>query len=167
MTFHVEVPAMPEYCILISPNARAIAYVASSARANYLFIREMGSVAPRKIDGTEGADHPFWSPDSRSIAFFAGGRLKKVDISGGPPRDLCEAPTGVGGAWSHNGVILFSDLPVLSRVPAEGGKPIKITALDQYDVTPDGQRFLLLKLPAKATLAPITVTLNWTSLLKK
>ena len=67
------------------------------------------SVQARPLAGTEGASFPFWSPDSRSIAFFAGGKLKKVDTLGGAPEVLCNAAGGRGGAWSPDGTILFSE----------------------------------------------------------
>ncbi len=75
---------------------------------------------------------PFWSPDSRFIAFFEDGKLKKADISGGPAQIVCDAPTPIaGGTWNSDGVILFSGGGVIHRVLAAGGQPTAITELDE------------------------------------
>ena len=131
MLFHETVPPMQEYALCISPDGRAIAYVASSGGESSLFVRELGSRVTRKINGTEGAAYPFWSPDSGSIAFGAGSRLKRVDISGGLTRDICEVSSMVGGTWNRDGIILFSDFPILRRVSAEGGEPVTVTSIDE------------------------------------
>jgi hypothetical protein len=60
------------------------------------------------MPGTEGAQYPFWAPDSRSIGFFAEGKLRRIDIAGGLPQALASAPSGYGGAWNRNGVIVFA-----------------------------------------------------------
>lgn len=83
--------------------------------------------------GTENAVYPFWSPDSRTIGFFANGALKTIDASGGPVRTLCAAPgTGPGGAWSRDGVIVFASgqLQGLFSVPAAGGQPRQVTVAE-------------------------------------
>jgi Tol biopolymer transport system component len=112
------------------------------------------------LPGTEGANSPFWSPDSRFIAFGVGNQLKKIDSAGGPPQSLCQAPlpiTIVGsGAWGPNGVLLFGNRgggPLL-RVAAAGGVPSPVTALDpsrqetyhtQPSFLPDGRHFLYFR----------------------
>jgi len=131
MLFHETVPPMQEYAVGISPDGRAIAYVASSSGESSLFVRELGSSITQKINGTEGAAYPFWSPDGRSIAFGAGGRLQRVDISGGLPRDICGVSSMVGGTWNSDGIIVFSDWPILRRVPAECGEPETVTSIDK------------------------------------
>jgi hypothetical protein len=68
----------------------------------------LDSVEARALTGTDGANFPFWSPDSRSIAFFAQGKLKKIEVSGGPAQTLCDAPSGEGGTWNRDGVIVFA-----------------------------------------------------------
>ena len=76
---------------------------------------------------------PFWSPDSRSIGFFAGGKLKRIDVGGGPPQALVNAPAGSGGAWNRDGTIVFSAGSVQSplyRISASGGVAVAITRLD-------------------------------------
>ena len=105
--------------------------------------------APREVTA------PFWSPDSRFLGFFADGKLKKIDVSGGTPQTLCDAPNGGGGTWSRDGVILFapSDGP-LHRVADSGGASSPVTRVDEEhgDIghiwpifLPDGRHFLYLR----------------------
>ena len=115
----------------------------------------MDSPAIRELAGTEGAALPFWSPDAKSIGFFAPGKLKRVDLSGGAPKVLCDVTSGRGGAWSADNTIIFNaynDGPLL-RVSASGGAPMPLTTLDAArgenshrwpDFLPDGRRFLYL-----------------------
>jgi eukaryotic-like serine/threonine-protein kinase len=152
--FHIPVPPMlNEYGMAISPDGRTLAFLARSSRSvPALFVREIGSVAPRQLDGTEGAEHPFWSPDSSSIGFFAEGRLKWVEASGGLPRDICAAASSWGGTWNQSGIIVFSAVQgPLYSVSAAGGEPTAITALDNSEkeqghylpnFLPDGQHYL-------------------------
>src|SRR5208283_3754210 len=95
--------------VAVSPNGHNVAVVGrDSERKNLLWIYEPGSPRATAIPNTEGANFPFWSPDGKSLGFFADGKLKKLDLPGGPPQTLCEAPTGRGGAWNKDGVILFT-----------------------------------------------------------
>src|SRR5262249_17973400 len=83
----------------ISPNGRFVLFVLPSAGSQRLWLRPIDSVTAQMIPGTEGVtQYPFWSPDSRFVGFVAGGKLKKVSISGGAPQVLCDADTG-GGTW--------------------------------------------------------------------
>jgi Tol biopolymer transport system component len=83
------------------------------------------------LPGTDGAFFPFWSPDSRSIAFFTGSELHSVDLAGGTPFTICEATTGRGGVWTSDGQIIFGGVGTgLFRVPASGGTPSPLTTLD-------------------------------------
>jgi eukaryotic-like serine/threonine-protein kinase len=153
--FQISVPPMQdERSMAISPDGRWLAFVASpSGPVPYLFVQEIGSVTPRRIDGTEGANQPFWSADSRSIGFSAGNKLKRVNISSGLPKAICSVGTFAGGTWNSNGIILFSDFPVLRRISCEGGESTAITSLDASGketshifphFLPDGRHYLCI-----------------------
>jgi eukaryotic-like serine/threonine-protein kinase len=153
MRFHLAVPSMTtEHTMAISPDGRWIAFTSSSSGSDQsLFVCEVGSVTPRRLAGTEGAFGPFWAPDNQWIGFAAGGRLKKVHASGGSPQDICKANVFNGGAWNRDGVIVFSDLPILYRVSAEGGEPSALTTIDKSlkemlhvfpSFLPDGRHFI-------------------------
>jgi hypothetical protein len=108
---------------------------------------------PRPLAGTEGANLPFWSPDSRSIGYFAAGKLKKVELQGGVSTTLADVGVSTGGTWSHDGAIVFGSLggSGLSTVPAAGGAVATVRAPDpgnqETDFSnpwflPDGRHFL-------------------------
>ncbi len=118
-----------------------------------MWVRELAGLAAQPLADTEGAAGPFWSPDSRFIAFSAGGKLKKIDASGGPTLSLCDTNTGLPGSWGRGDVILFSPEAYrpLSRVAAAGGTPAIATTLDTRSgelwhghpfFLPDGRHFL-------------------------
>src|SRR5262249_1848527 len=122
-----------------------------------LWVRPFDVTTASPLAGTEGASYPFWSPDGRAIGFFADGKLKRIDVSGGTAQVLAEAPTGRGGAWSDDDVILFTPTnrvdatDVLMRVSAVGGTPTPGThhpagpARQRWpELLPDGRRFLFL-----------------------
>ena len=117
--------------LAISPDGRNIAFVAGAQAAFQLWLRPMASQEARLIQGTEGAAFPFWSPDSQFVGFFAGGKLKKVAISGGPPVELADAATGRGGSWSRDNVIVFDRAlgSGLFRVSSGGGVAAPVTTL--------------------------------------
>jgi Tol biopolymer transport system component len=130
-----------------------VTFAAQVEEKTQLWVRDLDSLAARPLAGTEGALNPFWSPNSRFIAFFAGGKLKKVDISGGPAETLCDAAAGRGGSWSQTGVIVFTPgiFDSLYRVPVAGGSATILIARDQSLgedslrhpwFLPDGHRFL-------------------------
>jgi eukaryotic-like serine/threonine-protein kinase len=139
----------------VSPDGRRIAVVASdSAAKTRLWVRDFASDGYQPLEGTEGASSPFWSADKRYIGFFAGGKLKKIKASGGPPQVICSAEVvSHGGAWNRDDVILFRLNPAtpLYRVSAAGGDPTPVTTLDasrgesSHDwpqFLPDGRHFL-------------------------
>lgn len=161
--FLVAVPPMLiSAALTVSPDGRSIAFIAAaSAGTTALFIRPIAAVTPQQVSGTEGSGgvgggtgitgSPFWSPDSSVIAFAAGGRLKRVDVSGGPPQELCRVSNFLGGTWNNDGVIIFGSNTGLHRVSATGGEPVALTALDpsQQEMAhkapyflPDGRHYL-------------------------
>jgi len=129
--------SFPARDIAVAPNGHTIVVVAylESARKDALWIYELGSPGARSIADTEGASYPFWSPDGQFLAFFADGKLKKLEISGGPAQTICDAPSGRGGTWNEDGVIVFTpDAAVggsLYRVSASGGTPTPISTPDR------------------------------------
>ena len=118
----------------ISPDGRRLVFVASGDGAQRLWLRSLEGTTAQPLAGTEGATLPFWSPDSKSVGFFGGGALKRIDVGGGLPQKLADATSNGnrGGAWSSEGVILFApNLTVpLSRIPASGGQAAAATKLD-------------------------------------
>jgi Tol biopolymer transport system component len=117
---------------VISPDGTRVVYVASRGGRTELFQRSLNSIDPMPIPGTTNAVGPFFSPDGQWVAFFADGRLKKVNLAGGPPITLCEAPVGLGGSWGPGDLIAFAAATGsgLSRVSAAGGTPERLTMLD-------------------------------------
>jgi len=137
----------------ISPDGQFLTLVAESPSGSKLWVRTLDSQAARELPGTDGATFPFWSPDSRSLGFFASGKLRRIDITGGTPTDICNVPAGRGGTWNREGFIVFNavnDGPLL-QVPSGGGAPRPLTALDvarrenshrNPTFLPDGRHFL-------------------------
>jgi Tol biopolymer transport system component len=136
---------------VISPDGHALAFCATDENGKaMLWVRSLDSLAAHLLPGTEGAGDPFWSPDSRSLGFFAESKLKTIDASGGPAIVLAAAPWDAGGSWNRDGIILF--VPDYSKglyqVTAAGGNPVLLTAVDasQFPFSPrflpDGKHFL-------------------------
>lgn len=134
----------------LSPDGRQIVFVASGDGASRLWLRSLSSTTAQPLAGTEGAVYPFWSPDGRSIGFFAGAKLKRIDISGGAPQILATVVGDWGGSWNADGTILFAPSPYgpLSRIAATGGEATAVTKLDRQTnhrfpfFLPDGRQFL-------------------------
>jgi serine/threonine protein kinase len=116
--------------VAISPDGQRIAFVAESAGQPLLWLRSLDSALARPLPGTERASRPFWSPDSRSIAFIADTRLKRVELEGGSAQTLATGiPVALGGGWSSDGTILFGNNPggPIFRVSAQGGDVVAAT----------------------------------------
>jgi len=119
--------------VAMSPDARKVAFTMLKVGATpSLWVRDLDAEAARQVPGADEASFPFWSPDSRFIAFFSEGKLKKVEAGGGPVMTVCDAEVGLGGSWNREGTIVFapSATSPLFRVSASGGKPAAVTKLD-------------------------------------
>ena len=136
----------------LSPDGRQIVFVASGEGASRLWLRPLATTTAQPLAGTEGAQFPFWSPDSRAVAFFADGQLKRIDLGGGAPQTVAQASrSSRGGTWNADGVMLFAPNSGgrLLRVPTSGGPPVAVTTLagpqssHRFPVfLPDGRHFL-------------------------
>ncbi|HET7712223.1 MAG TPA: protein kinase [Thermoanaerobaculia bacterium] len=143
----------------LSPDGTRIVFTARGRDGmSRLWLRPLRTSTAQPLNGTEEARSPFWSPDNRYIGFFAGGKLKKIDITGGPPQTICDA-SGAGGfrggSWSRNNIIVFTPTArdPLFKVSANGGTPAAVTKLDGASgnfthrfprFLPDGEHFVFL-----------------------
>lgn len=158
--FQLDTPNLPNdasFYMPLSPDGRELAYTAAgSDGVSRLWIRDMGTLESRMLAGTDNAVSPFWSPDSRYIAFAVGNTLNKVEANGAsPPVTLCQISNAVGsGAWNVDGVIIFGGRGTgpLHRVSSSGGTPVEVTAptngstFDTFPVfLPDGRHFIYLQ----------------------
>ena len=145
----------------VSPDGRMLAFVAPhpTTIGSVLWVRPLGELQARILPGTEGAQSPFWSPDSRHLGFGANGKLKTIDVTGGPPQPVCDLSVGfLGAAWNNEGTILFATGPStvtvsLSRVSDRGGPIAEVLQPDRSQqqtsllwpaFLPDGRHFLYL-----------------------
>jgi Tol biopolymer transport system component len=170
LSFHLTSPPQAEFQFaaaaggsVIAPDGRSAAFVAVRNGTPRLWIRSLESSDGRELEDTDGARQPFWSPDSRSIGFFAGGDLRRVDVSGGTVSTLAPAPEPRGGAWTTDDTIVFSatSAGALQRVSAStGGTRFQLTwfspegvvlntvgTVDRYAslrLSPDGKEALIV-----------------------
>ncbi len=156
MRLNIDTPATSQPdSFALSPDGRQIVFVASGDGASRLWLRPLATTTAQPLAGTEGATDPFWSPDSRSIGFFADGALKRLDLGSGAPQTLAPAPLEGGGTWNAAGVILFAPHLTgspLMRVSATGGAARAVTTLKAGQLghvgpffLPDGHHFLFLE----------------------
>jgi Tol biopolymer transport system component len=155
-----ELPAPPQVKVIdlprISPDGAMLAFNATdSSDVSSLWVRPMNSLEARRLPGTEGAGRPFWSPDSRNLAYFAGSKLWKIAIGGGSPVGLCSVESGGDGTWSHGSSILFdgTSSDSIRMVSASGGSVKGAVRLDRAagetsaswpQFLPDGRHFLYI-----------------------
>lgn len=139
--------------VAVSPDGRMLVFGGTGLEGSpHLWVRALGSLEPQLLEGTDGASYPFWSPDSRSVGFFSQGKLKRVDVAGGSPLALCDAPFARGGSWSQKGVIVFAPdvIGPLYQVSSLGGGPTPVTVVSAAGCLthrwpwflPDGRHFL-------------------------
>jgi eukaryotic-like serine/threonine-protein kinase len=140
--------------VAISPDGQRLVFAAKGESGTHeLWVREIDSLAAQPLPGTVGGYHPFWSPDSRSIGFFASGKLKRIALTGGPAVSLADAADARGGTWNRDDVIVFcpNAYGPLHRVSVTGGAPTPLTELDKSKgesthrwpfFLPDGTHFL-------------------------
>jgi eukaryotic-like serine/threonine-protein kinase len=157
-TFYYAALPVTARDVALAPDGRTAAIVGYSetSRRNVIWIYELGKEGSRSLPDTEGADYPFWSPDGKSIGFFADGKMKKLELSSGQVRTICDAPAGRGGTWNKDDVIVFSPYSRqagLYRVTAAGGTPQAVTQPDPSRretshrwpmFLPDGKQFLFM-----------------------
>jgi Tol biopolymer transport system component len=153
-----QVPQPPKLPVVgspkLSPDGRYLAFNATDdAGVTRVWVRPMDALEAQPLPGTEGATRPFWSPDSRFLGFIAGGKLKKVAVTGGPPQTVCDAPGGADGSWGEDGTILFdgSANDPIWKVASGGGVASALVdgKTDQVgwpQFLPGGKRFLYVKL---------------------
>ena len=136
--------------VAVSPDGTKLVFAAGG----YLWLRNLSEPGLRRLEGTQDAVFPFWSPDSRTIGFASSGQLRTLETSGGPPVVICDAPNMRGGSWGRDGTILFSPntRTGIFRVAATGGTATAVTQLEKDRQTthrwphflPDGKHFLYL-----------------------
>ncbi len=153
---------------VISPDGRMVAFVGSdSLGTRSLLVRDLARDPARKLPGTDGADLPFWSPDSRSLGFFAGGKLLTVNVTSSALETLCDAPLPRGGAWGNGFIVIQPrSLGPLMKISVGGGELSATTVVDTAAgesghrfpcFLPDGEHFLYTVLPPKENLHSIAV----------
>jgi len=140
---------------VLAPQGDRVVFSAHAENAvRSLWVRPLDSFSAQRLEGTEGASHPFWSPDGRYIGFFANGKMSKILATGGPVVALANTENPRGGCWCKNDVILFAPnfQGSLRRINASGGTATEVTTIDASKHTthrwpsclPDGKHFLYL-----------------------
>jgi len=150
MYVDVAIPSASSAVAAISPDGRRIVFAAFSEAGRQLWIRSLDSQIPRPLPHTERGQFPFWSPDSRSIAFYVEGLLKRLDVDSGTVQTLTKSLPN-GGAWNRDGVILIgSPTGQILRLSDQGGEPTPVGTADEkrrptrrvLEFLPDQKHFL-------------------------
>lgn len=140
----------------VSPDGRMLAFLARPAGgATRLFVRPLHGATAQALAGTDEASVPFWSPDSRHLAYVAGGKLRRVEVAGGSSQILCDAGLARGGSWNRDGMIVFAPEvgTAIYKVAATGGVPVPVTTLNKAEgetshrwpsFLPDGKHFVYM-----------------------
>jgi Tol biopolymer transport system component len=144
-------PTTDPLSLAISPDGRNLVFAADNDGRSKLWLHALNELSSRPLAGTDGGFYPFWSPDGRSIGFFSGGKLNRLDLEGGLVRPITNAPNPVGGSWGRDGAILFAPnfTGPIFRVAATGGAVAQVTRTDENHsshrfplLLPDGRHFL-------------------------
>jgi Tol biopolymer transport system component len=160
-----------ELGLSLSPDGRRLAFVAyDSDGGKRIWVRDLSGMTAEAVPGTAGAWYPFWSPDGTHLAFFHDSKLKKIDLRGGSPQEIADAPSGRGGSWNQDDVIIFapSIRSAIHSVPAGGGTATPITRFDSETETthrwprflPDGKHFFYISradVPGKGRLGRLVL----------
>ncbi len=149
--------------VALSPDSTKVAFIVGDANRSgtQLWVRPLDSLEARKLEGTEGATLPFWSPDGRAIGFFTSTHLMTVPVDGGRPQAIADIDGGRGGTWNAANIIVFAPSPSgpLFRVSATGGQAVQVTSFDAGrkqsghrfpTFLPDGDHFLYAALPDRS-----------------
>ncbi len=150
----------------VSPDGTRIAFIAHTGTGDAIWIRPLGDIQARQLKGTMGAHGLFWSPDAASVGFFAGGKLRTIEVATEKTDVVCDAPAAFGGSWGPDGTILFSpdERSSIYKVSARGGTPAQVTTLDlsRHDQAhrwpqflPDGRHFVYMPWTDGTTVRPI------------
>ena len=154
---------------VLAPNGKEIVFVASMGAKPQLWLRSLDKTVTQPLAGTEEADSPFWSPDSRAIGFFSHAKLQKIDLASGTVTTLADAPYGRGGTWNAGGTILFAPTNVggLVAVSEQGGTPRQLTNGGDEKGTdrlptflPDGQHAIFVHGPAGTISSNVAMLLD-------
>ena len=144
-------PTSDPVSFALSADGRQLAFVATAEGTSRLWVRPLDQVTAQPLAGTEGASYPFWKPDGRAIGFFADGKLKRIDLGSGGLQELANAPSGRGGTWNRDDILVFAPdvTGAMMRVTATGGTPVPVTrpasgqgAHRWPQFLPDGRHFL-------------------------
>jgi serine/threonine-protein kinase len=132
----VERLAGPKPALAFSPDGARLAYAATARGVQRIYLRDLDELESVPITGTEGGEQPFFSPDGEWLGFFAGGKLKKISLSGGSAIALCDTSSPAGGSWGADHSIVFApmDLSALSVVSADGGPCRGLTTLREREI---------------------------------
>ncbi len=152
LRFEIATAPTDDPSVALSADGTLIAFVANRERIPMLWVRGLDSAESRVLEGTEGASYPFWSPDGRTLGFFADDKLKRIDAAGGKPLVITDVANGRGGTWNAEGTILFASVafgPIM-RVSSRGGAAEPATETGDTagpnhrfpQFLPDGKRFI-------------------------